>query len=192
MNRISVLFLLAACATSGTSVQAPDYNRKEWRHWIDEDRDCQNTRQEVLIQESEEPVTYKNGKQCSVATGRWTDPYTGSVIVDPGLLDIDHVVALRDAHDSGGHAWDAEKKRAFANDLTEAHLIAVHRSANRSKGSKGPDEWLPPNPEYRCAYVEAWLEIKRRWELTMTDCERATIEYIQKICAEGGTPPTPQ
>ena len=103
------------------------------------------------------------------------------------------VVALKDAHDSGGGAWDAAAKQAFANDLDNpAHLHAVDRSANRSKGSRGPDEWLPPNAEFRCTYVQEWVDIKSRYDLSMTEVESALSHYIQAVCDSGQTPPLTQ
>ena len=70
----------------------PEYNRREWRHWTDEDDDCQDARQEALIAESTVPVTFKSDEQCRVVTGRWVGPYTGTEVDEPGKLDIDHMV----------------------------------------------------------------------------------------------------
>jgi hypothetical protein len=150
----------------------PDYDRSEWGRWKDADKDCQDSRQEVLAAESTEPVTWDE-RGCRVLSGVWKCPYTGKTITDPGLLDIDHVVALREAHYSGGHGWDKAHKLAYFNDLAHPdHLIAVDRSANRSKGSKQPHEWLPPNDAYRCEYLRAWAGVKAEWALE-TDCEEA-------------------
>ena len=55
----------------------PEYNRSDWRHWVDEDGDCQDARQEVLIEESLEPVTYEDDRQCRVEWGRWWAPHLG-------------------------------------------------------------------------------------------------------------------
>lgn len=82
----------------------PEYQRKQWKHWSGADGDCQDTRQEVLIEESEIAVTFINSDECRVASGRWTDPYSGEVFTDPKDLDVDHMVPLRNALLSGG--WE--------------------------------------------------------------------------------------
>lgn len=145
-------------------VQEYKYNRKDWKHWIDEDGDGQDTRQEVLIEESLIPVIFnKNGK---VQYGMWLCLFTGQYFTNSSQLDIDHVVPLKHAHDSGGYKWSAERKMAFANELDDPnHLIAVSKSANRSKGSKSPLEWLPPNEDFWCEYISIWISIKDKWEL---------------------------
>jgi len=171
----------------------PEYNRKDWRHWIDEDKDCQDTRQEVLIAESTTPVTFTDDKRCRVESGTWEDAYTGKTFTSPLSLDVDHVVALRDAFDSGGANWDAARRKLYANDLSApGSLRAVQMGANRSKGSRGPDEWLPVNEEFRCQYIGEFMAIKRRWELSLGAGEQAVLDYMLKICEDGGVPPLPQ
>ena len=136
----------------------PGYDRDEWRHWIDADSDCQDTRQEVLIAESRTAVSYVSSRECRAESGFWVGPYTGSTLNDPGGLDVDHMVPLANAHRSGGWAWDSARKAQYANDLgSENHLIAVQSSANRSKGSRGPDEWRPPKQDYWCEYAVDWI-----------------------------------
>ena len=161
----------------------PDYDRDDWKHWIDEDRDCQNTRHEVLITESSKVVTFKSDKQCQVATGEWLAPYTGAVITDATQLDVDHMVPLKNAHVSGGWAWDKDKKAAYANEMEYAnHLIAVTASANRKKGAKGPEEWKPANQDYWCDYAIAWVQIKVEWELSVTKAEWAALQEMLNTC----------
>src|SRR5690606_22107378 len=121
--------LLASLTVAEVDPSIPPYDRDDWRHWVDEDRDCQNARHEVLIAESMWPVTCTDERQCSVAAGRWLDPYTGQVVTEASALDIDHMVPLANAHRSGGWAWDAERRQAFANYLLyDDHLIAVTAS----------------------------------------------------------------
>ena len=159
----------------------PLYDRGEWGRWFDQDGDCQDTRQEVLAAESTEPVTWDE-RGCRVLSGAWTCPYTGVRVTDPGKLDIDHVVPLHEAHDSGGYAWPAERKLAYFNDLSDsAHLVAVSASANRSKGSRQPHEWVPAQGQ--CAYLRAWVGVKQHWDLEI-DCDeaRGLAELLAKHC----------
>ena len=130
------------------------YDRKQFGNWIDADGDCQDTRQEVLIEESRIPVTFKTSRQCIVISGEWHDPYTGRVFINPSLLDVDHVVPLKEAFDSGADKWSGKKMRQYFNDLTNKdHLIAVFSSANQSKQERDPARWLPLNEDYHREYV---------------------------------------
>lgn len=176
--------MLVACSADGESLEPepvaiPEYDRSDWhKRWYDLDRDCQDTRQEVLIAESVKPVTLDD-RGCRVVTGSWDDPYTGETYTDPSILDIDHFVPLHNAHYSGGWMWSSEQRKAFANDLDFAKsLIAVYRGANRSKGSKGPEAWLPTNEAYRCEYVQTWVAVKEKWDLTLTARETRAIAAL--------------
>lgn len=79
----------------------PEYERSQWKHWIDEDGDCQDARQEVLISESLVEGSFESERKCRVASGRWYGAFTGSYVEVPGDLDIDHLVPLKSAHNSG-------------------------------------------------------------------------------------------
>ena len=161
----------------------PEYDRSDWRHWIDEDGDCQDARQEVLIEESLVEVTFETDRQCRVEAGRWYGAFTGVYVEDPGDLDIDHMVPLKNAHLSGAWAWNPAMKEEYANYLGEEnHLIAVTASANRSKGAKGPEEWGPPEQSYWCDYATDWAEIKEWWELTMTKVESEIVMNMLGTC----------
>lgn len=152
---------------------AEGYDRDDWKHWTDEDRDGQDTRQEVLAAESLAATVVANGR---IREGRWQSIYDGQEITVAGDLDVDHVVALAEAHQSGGWAWNALTKELYANDLRTAdHLIAVSKGSNRSKGARDPAEWLPPDRNSLCQYLIWWTTIKVRWNLSMDQAEYNTI-----------------
>ncbi len=168
------------------------YDRDAWADWIDEDGDCQDTRTEVLIAEAIARVELEGPRGCEVAAGEWQCPYTGEIVSEAHLLDIDHLVPLANVHRSGGAEWDADRRRQYANDLAhEHHLVAVDYTANRSKGAKGPEAWLPPDEEFRCTYVREWAAIKARWKLRMTEAEAAAIRAALEMCDAGQVPPRP-
>ena len=159
------------------------YARELWPHWDDADHDCQNTRNEVLIAESLEPVTFADGHHCKVAHGRWRCPYTGRVFTDPHELDVDHLVPLAEAHASGGNRWTRRRRQAYANDLRDPnHLVAVYRGANRATGAHAPDAWLPAERGSWCWYAAAWKHVKTRWALTMRKPEREALQRLLAHC----------
>ena len=98
---LTILFMLLTTIAFADSAGCPKYERKSYRHWIDEDRDCQNARHEVLIEESLSTVGFKSSKGCRVVSGSWNDRYSGRTITDATKLDIDHMVPLKEAHQSG-------------------------------------------------------------------------------------------
>lgn len=160
------------------------YDRDTYKHWIDADDDCQDTRAEVLIRSSEPPVTL-SADNCSVVSGKWEDPYTGGTFTNPSDLDIDHMVPLENAHLSGGWNWTGEHQMDYANSLDDPdHLLAVKDSENQSKGGKGPDEYLPPNTGSHCDYVASWIRIKRDWGLKMTVNEAEATFRIHLGCPQ--------
>jgi hypothetical protein len=161
----------------------PAYDRKDWPHWDDDDKDCQNTRAEVLIVESYATVSFKAGKACTVDAGEWFDPYTAQTFYRASELDIDHMIPLKNAHLSGAHTWTREQRRAFANDMQHPeHLIAVDAGANRSKGARGPEAWKPPAEDHWCDYATHWVQIKWRWQLSVTPAEYATLAHMIETC----------
>ena len=161
----------------------PEYSRSEWKHWVDADRDCQDARQEVLVQESLVAVTFETDRKCRVATGRWWAPHLRHHLGNPSQVDVDHHVPLKNTHLSGGWRWDAATKEAYANDLTNPdHLVAISARHNRSKGARGPEKWAPPDNGIWCDYATDWAEIKERWGLTMTPVESAIVMDMIGTC----------
>jgi len=181
-----LLFLLVGCSHPAVqdevqSLNVP-YDRDLYRHWVDADGDCQDTRQEVLITESLEPVEMDE-RGCRVVSGSWFDAFTGQTFTDPSSLDIDHMIPLAEAHRSGAATWNAEQREAYANDLFHNDaLIAVSASANRSKSDRDPAEWLPPDPSYHCEYVKKWVLVKAVWGLAMNPEEAQAVQMGLAAC----------
>ncbi|MFE2829384.1 HNH endonuclease family protein [Streptomyces sp. NPDC059271] len=119
------------------------YQRTSFKHWVDADRDGCSTRAKVLIEESRVQPTIEPG--CKVTAGQWFSFYDGVTVTAPGGLDIDHMVPLAEAWDSGASAWTPERREAYANDLdADSSLVAVTARTNRSKADQDPADWLPP------------------------------------------------
>lgn len=150
---------------------ADSYDRKDYMtSWIDEDKDCLSTRDEVLVRDSLIEPTIES---CKVTSGLWVCPYTGTIHRTPANLDIEHVVALEEAHDSGASQWSNDKRQKFANDMD--NLIAVLNTSNRSKGSRDIGEWIPPNLAYLDTYIATWNAVKAKYSLSSDTKEAETI-----------------
>jgi hypothetical protein len=93
------------------------------------------------------------------------------------------MVPLGNTHRSGGWAWDAATKHAYANDLTDDdHLIAVTDNVNQSKGDQGPEAWKPPYTGDWCRYATDWATIKKTWSLTVTQPEYDALASMLTTC----------
>lgn len=159
------------------------YDRSDWKHWIDLDGDCQNTRQELLISESVEPVllsTRQNGKKCTVVSGKWYGPYLNKFYTTASDLDLDHVIPLKWANDHGGESWSADKKKEFANDTK--NLLLVDDAENQSKGAKGPGEWMPVNRDYHCEYIAKWQKLISTYGLLVGTRDKRQIVSVASAC----------
>jgi hypothetical protein len=181
----------AATRASGTGLQllarlasAPEYPngyaRALFVHWIDADRDGCSTRNEVLIKESR--TMARTGAGCVVA-GSWRSAYDGATTTKASSFDIDHVVALKEAWDSGAWAWTQARRQDYANDLGDSRsLRAVSAASNRSKSDKDPALWLPPLTSFRCTYATEWVVVKVRWTLSVDAAERTALKRILAAC----------
>lgn len=152
------------------------YDRDLFHHWIDADGDCQDTREEVLVAESRVPVG-----GCTVTTGRWYSWYDGATWTHASDVDIDHLVPLKEAWDSGAKGWDAGARERFANDLGDRRtLVAVTDNVNESKGDRDVAEWLPDL--HVCRYVRHWVAVKLRFGLAVDRAERSTLVRLAGRC----------
>lgn len=159
------------------------YQRTAFKHWVDADKDSCNTRAEVLISESRVPATVEAG--CKVTAGEWYSYYDGVTVAAPGGLDIDHMVPLAEAWDSGASRWTAARREAYANDLdAERSLVAVTAKTNRSKADQDPSTWLPPLVDARCTYAADWVTTKLRWGLTVDAPEVDALVELADGCGQ--------
>ncbi|MGW6289092.1 HNH endonuclease family protein [Streptomyces sp. NPDC055107] len=158
------------------------YTRSSFKHWNsgDNSTDGCNTRAEVLISEAVVAPTVEAG--CKLTGGTWVSYYDGQEVTSAGALDIDHMVPLAEAWDSGASAWTAVRREAYANDQgAHVSLVAVTARSNRQKSDQDPADWMPPSPDAQCRYVGEWVSTKLRWQLTADDRELEAL----KVYADG-------
>ena len=151
------------------------FDRDEWPHWIDADDDGEDTRQEILERDSLIPVTRSGDR---ISTGLWVCLYTGRVVRDAGRIDVDHIVALKEAHNFGGFEWDIDKRRQLAND--PENLLSVYRSANRAKSATNSYEGMPPNIAHWSRYLILREQIIHKYGLTQSDAELNAVAFYSK------------
>ena len=142
------------------------------------------------------PVQVKPGTNgCVALTGTLHDPYTSTVIAfrrgagTSTQVQIDHVVALGDAWQTGAQRWTAATRTEFAND--PLNLLAVSGSANEAKGDADAASWLPANQAYRCSYVARQVAAKARYHLWVTPAEHHAIADVLASCPGQTAPPRP-
>ena len=175
-------------ADAVTKLQVADesrtgYDRSKFKHWNggEDSSDGCNTRNEVLLSEAVEAPTVAAG--CKLSGGLWTSYYDGQEVNDPSKLDIDHMVPLAEAWDSGASAWTPARREAYANDQgATTSLVAVTARSNRSKADQDPREWMPPLPEAHCRYVSEWVGTKLRWGLAADRAEVDALTVYVEAC----------
>jgi hypothetical protein len=165
------------------------YKRTEWKHWISYETPCWTTREEVLDRQAEKgSITYLDkddketkdkSKACSIKSGVWIDPYSKEKVEDPTKLDIDHTGALSWTAKAGGQEWDKQKKQDYANDFD--HLVATTAKENRTKGDKGPSEWMPESS--KCEYAKVYTHIVKKYKLNLNKADKDTLEKALNSCA---------
>ena len=163
------------------------YTRDQFgKGWKDPDRNGCDARNDVLARDLDNVVFKQARVNCVVLSGVFHDPYTGETInfqrgqATSSKVQIDHVVALSDAWQKGAQKWDPQARLEFAND--PLNLMASEGSANASKGDKDAATWLPPNKQFRCAYVSRQTQVKAKYGAWMTSAEHKTISNILKSC----------
>jgi 5-methylcytosine-specific restriction endonuclease McrA len=154
------------------------YSRDLFNHWITISGTC-NTRETVLKRDGSNVVT---DSACASTSGSWFSPYDGATWTVASDLDIDHLVPLAEAWDSGADSWTSAKRQSFANDLTRPQLIAVTDNVNQAKSDQDPATWMPSVTSYRCTYVRAWVQVKYYYGLSVDTAEKSALTGYLANC----------
>jgi hypothetical protein len=142
---------------------------------------------------------------CPVTAGSWEWPYeavqsvhaytTQAAIAGTGGMQIDHIVPIGDAYNSGAWNWSPTQKSDFYNDVSLPQLMSVSQASNGSKGDRSPDEWMPQGypanafptaaagHDFACVYDQMWVAVKYEWRLTITAPEQAELSGLLITCA---------
>jgi len=155
--------------------EATPYDRSEFPHWDDEDGDGMNTRLEILSIEKVGNVGW-----YSRWDGEW---YAGEGGLSAPRFDIDHIVSLKEAWQSGADEWSASDKDTFADDML--NLTAVTASSNRSKGAKDASEWLPSEASGKCYFLIRVIQVKTKWSLSIDQDEYTALKELTESCGPG-------
>ncbi len=158
------------------------YKRSQFGNGWRRQEGC-DTRNIILYRDLKQAVVDDN---CRVRSGRLDDPYTGKLIdfvrgpEASQLVQIDHVVALSNAWQTGAQQLTRQQREDFAND--PLNLLAVDGAVNQQKSDGDAATWLPPNKAFRCQYVERQVSVKLRYSLWVTAPEKQAIKNVLAKC----------
>ena len=165
------------------------YTRDQFgQAWADVDRNGCDTRNDILKRDLTEIVFKAGTRNCVVASGTLVDRYSGEVInfvrgnVSSMEVQIDHVVALSNAWQTGAFKLSAEQRKALAND--PLNLFAVKGSLNQQKSDGDAATWLPPLKSFRCTYIAQQIAVKAKYSLWVVPPEKAAMVAILAKCPD--------
>jgi hypothetical protein len=154
--------------------------------WADVDRNGCDTRNDILKRDLTS-ITYRaKTRNCVVETGTLVDRYSGETInfvkgnISSMEVQIDHVVALSNAWQTGAFKLTADQRKALSND--PLNLFAVKGRLNSQKGDGDAATWLPPLKSFRCSYVAQQIAVKAKYSLWVTAPEKAAMDSILAKC----------
>ena len=154
--------------------------------WADVDRNGCDTRNDILKRDLTS-ITYRaKTRNCVVESGTLVDRYSGETInfvkgnISSMEVQIDHVVALSNAWQTGAFKLTADQRRALSND--PLNLFAVKGRLNSQKGDGDAATWLPPLKSFRCNYVAQQIAVKAKHSLWVTAPEKAAMVSILAKC----------
>jgi hypothetical protein len=160
------------------------YSRERFSDGWAEVGSC-NIRDKILARDMKD-VRFRTSGDCTVMSGTLNDPYTGKIIhfvrgpSTSAAVQIDHVVAVSDAWQTGAQQLTAGEREQLYNDPLE--LIAVDGPANEQKGDGDASAWLPPNTGYDCPYVARQIAVKKKYHLWVTPTEKIAMNKLLSTC----------
>lgn len=143
-------------------------------------------RQRIIRREMGSSAVVSTEDNCTVISGEYDEPYTGSHLIFYQKSDfssgvqIDHVVALSDAWQKGAQSLTKEQRYDLATD--PLNLLAVDSKTNQGKSDGDAASWLPPNKAFRCQYVARQVSVKYKYSLWVTAAEKSAIKNVLKSC----------
>ena len=159
------------------------YSRAQFPHWSDLDRNGCDARNDILKRDLTEVLFKAGTRDCKVLSGVLLDPFSNKVLTFTSVksaVDIDHVVALSNAWQTGAAYFDKNTRSQIAND--PLNLLAVDAKLNRQKGDGDAATWLPPNKAFRCEYVSRQVSVKSKYSLWVTPPEKEAITRVLNQC----------
>lgn len=188
----SGLSIIEAQISKGRAAKT-GYARSQFgQTWADVDRNGCDTRNDILKRDLTGEVFKERTRDCVVISGSLLDPFSGEVIefvrgnISSMEVQIDHVVALSNAWQTGAFKLSIKERTALAND--PLNLLAVKGRLNSQKGDGDAATWLPPLKSYRCDYVSQQIAVKIKYKLWFTAPEKEAMIRILKTCPEKALP----
>lgn len=153
--------------------------------WLDVDRNGCDTRNDILARDLTAIV--RSGS-CRILSGTLAEPYTGTRVAfvrgaaTSSLVQIDHLVALSNAWQTGAQQLTQEQRVSLAND--PLNLLAADGRANAQKGDGDAATWLPAAKSFRCTYVARQISVKVAYGLWVAPAERDAMARVLSTCPE--------
>ncbi len=159
-----------------------NYMRSQFGNGWSNQRGC-DTRNIILARDMTDITV---NEKCQVVKGVLHDPYTAAVInfergpESSQAVQIDHVVALSNAWQTGAQQLPELTRIELAND--PLNLLAVEGKANQNKADGDAATWLPPNKPFRCQYVARQIAVKQKYNLWVVPAEKEAMTRVLSAC----------
>ena len=191
-SEITAVSALSTLPVKGRAAKT-GYSREQFgQTWADVDRNGCDTRNDMLKRDLTNIAFKAKTRDCVVLSGILLDRYSGETInflrgtVSSMEVQIDHVVALSNAWQTGAFKLSVVQRTAFAND--PMNLFAVKGRLNSQKGDGDAATWLPPLKSFRCAYVAQQIAVKAKYSLWVTAPEKEAMVRILSACPKQKLP----